>query len=410
MPEAVLSRIEALRQDLIALQRELVARPAVGPTNEGTGEQEKADFLRSRLSEILGVEITVLNAPDDRVPCGYRPNVAAILPGFDRNRTFWIIGHTDVVPPGDTALWETEPFEVVVDGDRMIGRGTEDNHQGILSSLLLLKALTDTKTTPPMNLGLLFVADEETGSAFGMRWVMENRADLFRSGDLFLVPDVGGPDGSRIEIAEKGQLWIKITVLGRQCHASRPALGLNSLTAAADMILRLEALDQTRAKRPGDPLFSPPRTTITPTRKDANVPNVNTLPGRDVFYVDCRILPGEGVDQLLKEIEALGQEVAAERGVNVEVEVVQREESPATSADSDIARRVFRAVSRVYEVDPRFVGVGGGTVAAFLRRAGHDVVAWATLQEMAHQPNEYALIGSTLKDAQVMARALFDKA
>jgi succinyl-diaminopimelate desuccinylase len=56
------------------------------------------------------------------------------------------------------------------------------------------------------------------------------------------------------------------------------------------------------------------------------------------------------------------------------------------------------------------VGVGGGTVAAFLRRAGHPVVAWSTLQGLAHQPNEYALISSTMKDAQVMTLVLFDAA
>ena len=40
-------------------------------------------------------------APDETVPCGFRPNLAAIIPGEDTERTFWIISHVDVVPAGD---------------------------------------------------------------------------------------------------------------------------------------------------------------------------------------------------------------------------------------------------------------------------------------------------------------------
>ena len=143
MLEEILARIAALRPELIALQGELVRRPALGPTNGGEGEKDKADFLKDWLRSRPGIRVTDLPAPDPRVPCGSRPNLAAVLPGRDETRTLWIIGHMDVVPPGDEALWTTPPFILQVDGERMIGRGTEDNHQGIISALLLVQALLD---------------------------------------------------------------------------------------------------------------------------------------------------------------------------------------------------------------------------------------------------------------------------
>jgi succinyl-diaminopimelate desuccinylase len=54
-------------------------------------------------------------------------------------------------------------------------------------------------------------------------------------------------------------------------------------------------------------------------------------------------------------------------------------------------------------VEAKPQGIGGGTVAAFLRRKGYDAVVWSTIMNFAHQPNEQASISHTLKDAQVMA-------
>ncbi|MCD6372386.1 MAG: M20/M25/M40 family metallo-hydrolase, partial [Thermococcus sp.] len=47
--------------------------------------------------------------------------------------------------------------------------------------------------------------------------------------------------------------------------------------------------------------------------------------------------------------------------------------------------------------------IGGGTFAAYFRKLGIPAVVWATLDEMAHQPNEYAKIDNMVEDAKVMA-------
>ena len=104
----------------------------------------------------------------------------------------------------------------------------EDNQQAIVSSLLVAEALKKHSVTPALSLGLLFAADEETGSKYGLDYVLREHADLFKPGDLFLIPDFGEPDGSLIELAEKSMFWLKITVTGKQCHASRPSQGNNS--------------------------------------------------------------------------------------------------------------------------------------------------------------------------------------
>jgi len=409
--EALCRHIDDQSQTVIDLQRQLVAIPALGPENsDGPTDAElpKARFLAEYLAAAGLPEPSWLNAPDERVTSGSRPNLACVLPGEDASRTFWIIGHTDVVPPGDLSLWDSDPWALRVEGDRIYGRGVEDNHQGIVSGLVLARAFVDKGLTPPMNLGLLFVADEETGSGYGLDWVLRNKPELFGKNDIFMVPDFGTKDSTLVEVAEKSMLWVKVTVQGRQCHASTPAAGLNTLRVAARFIVALDRLQQEYPET--DELFDPPHSTFEPTKKEANVPNVNTVPGQDVFYIDCRVLPCYNVDDVLESIRAIGRDIEEETGARIDYQAVQyAQAAPPTPVDSEAVRRLLPAIRKVYGSEPRPAGIGGGTVAAFLRRTGHHAVVWSTCVHNAHQPNEYSLISDQLGDAKVFAYALFER-
>ena len=147
----------------------------------------------------------------------------------------------------------------------------------------------------------------------------------------------------------------------------------------------------------------------TPARakKEANVENINTVPGKDVFYVDCRVLAEYPLTDVLDAVAQLGREIEAIYGVQIEYETVQQEQAaPATSPAAEIARRLSEAIAATHNVAPQPRGIGGGTVAAFLRRRGFEAAVWATLMHNAHQPNEKALVSNCLADAKVIARML----
>lgn len=411
MSNPIYEYIDTLRETVIDLQKNLVSRPALGPENEGPGdmgpgqgEMDKAKYLEQYLNDLGIGPVVWVNAPDPRVPDGKRPNLAATLPGKSE-RTLWVISHMDVVPSGDLSLWIGDPFTLRVEGDVLYGRGVEDNHQGIVSSLVAAKAFKEQDVTPDMGLGLLFVADEETGSGFGLDYVLKHNPELFGANDLFLVPDFGASDSRLMEVAEKHMLWLKITVVGKQCHASTPGEGVNSLVGAAAFIMKLQELYALFDKK--DPLFDPPISTFEPTRKDANVPNVNTVPGKDVFYLDCRILPEYGIDDVLGTIKEIGAAVTRSYGVTLEYEVVQRNEAAQpTDVKSEVVTKLAAGIKDVYGVTAKPQGIGGGTVAAFLRRADHPAVVWSTCIHNAHQPNERSLISAQLGDAKVIAHML----
>ena len=403
--DALFAELDRKEEDVVELQRSLTAIPALGPRNGGAGEKDKADYLLGLLKSMSIEDVREFRAPDPDVPCGYRPSIAAVIPGKNTDKTLWVISHIDVVPPGDLALWDQDPYTMVRDGDTLIGRGVEDNQQGIVSTLLAGQALRDLGLTPEINLGMLFVADEETGSVFGLDYLVREHSELFGKDDLILVPDFGVPSSEMVEVAEKSMFWLKITVQGKQCHASTPDQGLNTLVPTADLILRIKELENIFDAR--NPIYDPPYSTFEPTKKEANVENVNTIPGRDVFYVDSRILPEYSVQEVLDKIREFGDEVEKKYGVTIQYDPVMREEAaPSTPVDSEVVLKTIASVRKVYGNNPRPVGVGGGTVAAFLRRKGYKAVVWATLHHNAHQPNEWASIKNAIGDAKVIADML----
>ena len=396
----LLKRVEGYGPQMTEALARLTAVPALGPANGGPGEMAKARLVEPWLKE-LGLKVEHADAPDERVEGGYRPNLLATLAGGD-GPAVWVLAHLDVVPVGELELWSSDPWTLKVDGDRLQGRGTEDNHHGLLAGFFAIKALKDLGLTPPGPAGLVLVSDEETGSLHGLDHLLKARPQAFAPRDLIVVPDSGRADGSLIEVAEKSIYWLKVEVTGRQVHGSVPHKGVNALYAAARMMVEVRQICKSFAQE--DPLFRPPRSTCEPTAKEKGVDNINTIPGRDVFYIDCRVLPGIPLDEVRQEFERRFGAIAAEEGASVAISEVQRLQAPpATPADAPVVKALSRGIAQVHGVQPHAGGIGGGTVAAFFRQRGLPVAVWSTIQNTAHMPNEWTSLKALIKDAQVLA-------
>ncbi len=392
--------IEGSADRMVELQRLLTSLPALAPENGGDGELEKAKALEEWCRGQGLDRITTYFAPDNRVSSGKRPNVVLEYGPAGEDGSLWIMSHLDVVPPGEEEKWSSAPFEATVRDGKIYGRGTEDNQQGIVSSLFALLGLKESGVEPKKPVKLLFAADEEVGSGYGIQFLLREE-DLFRPGDSFLVPDGGNEAGTMIEIAEKSVMWLEFTTLGKQTHASRPDQGINAFLAGSDLVLRLAALKDYFTE--SDPLFELPVSTFSPTKKLANVPNVNTIPGKDVFCFDCRVLPSIPLDRVTERINEICRDIERQYSVTVSHTFSQKVESRATPKDAPIVRQVQDAVSSVYGVTGKPVGIGGGTVAAYLRNSGFDSVVWTRHDQRAHEPDEYSKIENLIGDARVMA-------
>ncbi|MBR1486641.1 MAG: M20 family metallo-hydrolase, partial [Synergistaceae bacterium] len=302
---------------------------------------------------------------------------------------------------GDRNSWTLDPFKPEVRGSRLYGRGVSDNGMCLVSSLFALKALLSSGLEPEYTVSLAFVCDEEMGSHFGLEPLLER--NLYRSDDLVIAPDSGNDAGDFIEIAEKADLKLKFTVLGKQVHAALPHTGLNACRAANILAYEIdEALH--KAFPDEDKTFDPPFSTFEPTRRFANVPNTNTVPGREVFEFDCRILPSVSLDEVLKIVNEISREVEKKTGAKIEISVSRSDAATPTSPDSDIAKLLIKSVREVLNLEPKTGGIGGGTFAALFRRKGIPAVVWSQeCDGVAHQPDEFTEIKYLVNNAKVFA-------
>jgi succinyl-diaminopimelate desuccinylase len=390
--------IDNYREDIVQFMVDMLKIKAVNPDSGGGGEYERALFIQKWL-ENLGSKVTRHDVPDNRVPEGVRVNLTTIIEGDASSRTLWLASHLDTVPEGSRELWTTDPYDPVVKDGKIFARGSEDNGQAVASTLFAFKVLKELGIKPRMNIALALVSDEETGSKYGVIPLLEK--GVFKPKDFALVPDTGSPDGSEIEIAEKSILWLKITTKGKQVHGSLPQKGLNAHRVGMRMALEIDELLH-KKYHVTDTLFDPPPSTFEPTKHELNVENINTIPGLDVQYFDCRVLPRYSLTEVMADFESVKSKLEKETGAKIELTPIQQEQNTAsTPIDSEVVYRVKTALKRLRGLDARPVGIGGGTVGLYFRRKGIHTAVWSTLDDMAHQPNEYCKIDNIVNDAKV---------
>jgi succinyl-diaminopimelate desuccinylase len=395
-------RIDSYRQEMIDLQIDLSAISAIGPDNGGDGELLKANFLKERLTRMGFKIFSHYDAPDERVSSGIRPNFVTTIDGRNKNRFVWIITHMDIVPPGELRLWSSDPYKAYVKDGYIFGRGVEDNQQDLVASIFAAKAFMDEGIIPENSIKLAFVSDEETSSDKGLFYMMDSTENLFNRDDLIVVPDSGNPEGSLIEVAEKSMLWICFKTIGKQCHGSNPQLGNNAFVAASHLVTKLAKLKKIFSL--ADPLFDPPQSTFEPTKKEANLGNINTIPGEDVFCMDCRVLPDYDLQDVLAAIYKIVRKIEKKFKVRIETSIAQHVQSAKpTSPDAPVVQALAEAIKTVYDVKTFAGGVGAGTVASYVRKKNYPVAVWSKTNQTAHQPDENCPIDNMLGNAKVFA-------
>ena len=237
------------------------------PESGGSGEGKRADFLQ-KLLEGWGFKVsryTYLDGAGTK-----RPNLFAVF--GNGKKTLWIITHMDTVSEGDRSLWKTDPFKAKISGGKIYGRGSNDDGQEVIASIFALKALKDSGARTKLNFGIAIAADEETSSNYGMAKLVDEK--LFGKEDLYVVPDFGTEKGDEIEVAEKGMLWLRVSVKGKQVHASTPEEGENAYRHSIRFLAALDDLLHKKYDRKNR-LF-PNASTFEMTKHEKNVDSVKT--------------------------------------------------------------------------------------------------------------------------------------
>lgn len=331
----------------------------------GPGEREIAGYVRC-FFEQRGMEVW-----EEEVFPG-RPNVIARLPGRDPGRRLVLEAHTDTVSVKGMTI---PPFEPLILNGKMYGRGSCDTKAGLATMMHAMASLKADGITPPCEVLLAAVVDEE----FSYRGVVKLCESL--KADAAIVAE---PTEMRAVIATKGVLRCRIVVRGKSAHSSKPHLGVNAITHMARVIAAIEA-DNDRMAAVQHPLVGCGTCNVGVINGGVQV---NFVPDICAIEIDRRLLPGERADDAVAHYRQLLQGIA---GITAEVEeplllVDEALDTPAGSAVVQTASRVLREMG--LNSDP--CGVPFGCDASKLSRAGIPSIVFGPGSiDRAHTVDEY---------------------
>ncbi len=165
------------------------------------------------------------------------PIVVAIhRPRAETGRSLILQSHVDVVPTGPADMWTHPPFDPVIDGDWLYGRGGADMKVGHAAMTAALDALRRIGLQPAATVYLQSVVEEEsTGNGALMTHLRGYRADAC------LIPE---PEEEMLVRANTGVLWFQVEVRGIPVHVREMGTGANAIDAIYRVIGNLRELEE----------------------------------------------------------------------------------------------------------------------------------------------------------------------
>lgn len=298
--------IDAHASDAVATLQKLVGIATVNPPGENYDaitsllvRELTAAGLSTKRYTIPSALLRQTLPPEQHAFPRYNVLGKLAVPGA--RKTIHFNAHYDVVPV--SGKWRHgSPFSGEVENGWIFGRGTSDMKGSMASLLLALRALKATKTVPKLNLEVSFTADEETDSALGTGWLVDE-API--KPDYAIVME--GGEGDHVCCGHNGVVWLEVVVHGRAAHGSQPELGINALEKMSALVLALEDYKRVLAKR----VFKTPEgRRMVPTINVGGVfasgpgGKINTVPNEARFSIDRRVLAIEDHAAAEKELRA----------------------------------------------------------------------------------------------------------
>jgi succinyl-diaminopimelate desuccinylase len=412
--DKALTAIDARREDLVALTRELVRIPTINPP--GDAYRPCAEFLGERLRR-RGFEVTYVRAEGapgdtDAYP---RINVIARREGSGAGPCVHFNSHIDVVEPGEG--WTVDPFGGVVKDGKVFGRGAADMKGGLAASVIAVEALIDSGIDLPGALEISGTADEESGGYGGVAYLAERGWFSKPRVDHVIIPEPLNVD--RVCIGHRGVWWAEIETKGRIAHGSMPFLGDSAIRHMGAVMQRLE--DQLYPRLAARHSDMP----VVPDGARTSTLNINSLHGGQSeraeglpapvvadscrMIIDRRFLIEEPLDMVRGEVVSILDDLARERP-NFRYALRELFSVQPSLADQDgpVATATARAISRVLGRPAQFICSPGTYDQKHVDRIGklRDCIAYGPgVLELAHQPDEWVGIDDMVAAAKVMALA-----
>jgi acetylornithine deacetylase/succinyl-diaminopimelate desuccinylase-like protein len=432
-------RAEALtpqQQFAFDIYKELVEINTVTATGD-TKQAAEAMAARLRAAGFAESDVQVFS------PLPRKGNLVARLRGTGTRKPILLLAHLDVVP-ARREDWSFDPFKLTEQDGYFYARGSGDDKFMAAAFVANLIRYRQEGYKPDRDIILALETDEEIldADALGIQWLLKNHRDLIDA--EFALNEGGGvglKDGKAIrnsvQTSEKVYLSYRLDVKNRGGHSSIPVRD-NAIYRLAEGLVRLSKFsfpqkfnettrayferiaqfesEQTAADIRAVLSDKPDPSAMSFTRLAANPGYnaqlrttcvatmlegghaINALPQLASAKVNCRIMPGEPVE----EVKATLERVLADDQI-----IVTQLHQPVLSAPSALHEEIMGKIEKLsQEFWPGAVVLptmsAGATDGSYLRNAGIPTYGHSGL---AGDLNDFRAHG---KDERMLARSFFE--
>ena len=294
-----------------------------------------------------------------------------------------LLGHTDVVPPGPTRAWASDPFVPVVRDGVLYGRGAADMKGSVAAFVVAAGRFVAANPDHPGTLALLLTSDEEGDAIDGVRKVAATFRERGQRIDWCITgePSSTARLGDLLRVGRRGSLSGTLVVKGVQGHVAYPHKARNPIHQAAPALAELVA----RQWDAGYESFPPTSLQISNLHAGAGANNV--IPGELQVLFNLRYNPHWDAPRLEREITAL----LDRHGLEYELRW-HRSGEPFHTPEGRL-RAVARQVLAEFAGAPPEESTGGGTSdARFIAPLGAQCIEVGPVNASIHQVDEHVSV------------------
>jgi succinyl-diaminopimelate desuccinylase len=350
---------------VLELSRQLIARRSVTPEDGGCQR-----LLAERLAR-AGFQC-------EPVVCGEVTNLWARR-GAARPLVC-LAGHTDVVPPGPLAEWQSDPFVPALRQGRLYGRGAADMKSSLAAFVVATEMLLRERPDHSGSIAFLLTSDEEGPSVDGTARIVERMKSRGETIDYCIVgePTCVSELGDMIKNGRRGSLSGRLTVRGVQAHIAYPHLGRNPIHLLAPALAELGAMQWD----PGNEHFQP--TSWQASNIHAGTGAGNVIPGALTLDFNFRFSTESTEASLRSRFEALLQK----HGLDYGVEWVLGGK-PFVTQRGRLVGVVSEAIRKHTGRTPELSTTGGTSDARFIAEICPEIVEFGPVNASIHKLNEH---------------------
>ncbi len=272
-------------KELTRLLADLVAIPSVNPMGR---DRNGPEYLEKNVAEYVSnfLNRQRIDVQVQQVFPG-RPNVIGHIE-IGARETILLEAHMDTIPVDNMTI---DPFDPVVKGRKLYGRGSCDTKSSLAAILFAVKEVLKTRRRLTRNVIVAAVSDEEYG--------LNGTKALLKQGWKFHYAIVGEPTRLEVINCHKGVIRWRMSTLGKSAHSAYPQHGVNAIFSMGRLLEALEQHAENLIAAKAHPMLGTATLSVGIIEGGHSV---NAVPNSCTIEIDRRTLPGETADSVLKKI------------------------------------------------------------------------------------------------------------